>query len=344
MTARGPEGLGPDSEAGFVVPYVLMVVFILALIIIGTADRIRAATDRLIAIESAQTDAALLHDMKTTLTYAWLTSSPSDAGFDLNGNLSGDAALFTTLARQGEPGEVQIWSPDGSWMQSGSAWISVRDASGLFGLRAGPSGTLEEILLATTDGMTRPEARQLAARLADYQDGDDNRRLMGAEPTDYRRARKPAPANRPLRDLPELWNVLSWDDARPSLDTWSFLSLVSAGSAEAVIREAYAHPSLAQFVEASAQDNTDLFATPTSTTLPSRGLRLTLALPTDAQDARVLAVDLMREANGLERPWQSFPVFEGTVSRDLLFDGGAADAAQMPARLRELLSAETGSR
>lgn len=64
-------------------------------------------------------------------------------------------------------------------------------------------------LLLEQLGLDPPEADQLAARLEDYTDPDDLRRLNGAESADYPDGE--GPANRPLRSAAEACAVLGWD-------------------------------------------------------------------------------------------------------------------------------------
>lgn len=102
--------------------------------------------------------------------------------------------------------------------------IRIMSADGLLSLGSFERGFLENVVrLTEEDG----ETQMLLARLADYVDEDDLRRIGGAESQDYEN--EGMPPNRPLRSPRELCEVKGWDDtdfcAQP--ETLELLATVS---------------------------------------------------------------------------------------------------------------------
>jgi general secretion pathway protein K len=62
-------------------------------------------------------------------------------------------------------------------------------------------------------GVDASAATGLAERVVDYRDGDNEKQPMGAELEDYRRAGRPAPANRPFEQTSEIAAVLGMPPA-----------------------------------------------------------------------------------------------------------------------------------
>jgi type II secretory pathway component PulK len=94
-----------------------------------------------------------------------------------------------------------------------SAIVAIQDEAGLVNLNDPEERITAELLRLAG----APQSRDLAARLADFVDADDARRLSGAESADYLRSGEPVPPNAALRDVRQSFAVLGWsalpDDA-----------------------------------------------------------------------------------------------------------------------------------
>jgi general secretion pathway protein K len=91
--------------------------------------------------------------------------------------------------------------------------ITIRPASGLVNLNQAPRDVLIKLFALISDEPQEREA--LADRLADWRDGDDLRRVAGAEDVDYRAAGYTyATAGRDLNSVDELAYVMGFDAAR----------------------------------------------------------------------------------------------------------------------------------
>lgn len=105
--------------------------------------------------------------------------------------------------------------PKSCTMETGRLFLDVRPASALIDLNAGSEDLLAALL--ETLGANPAVARQSAASIADFRDGDETARPGGAELADYIRAgREYGPADRPFERVGELSEVL---DIPPALVT-----------------------------------------------------------------------------------------------------------------------------
>lgn len=108
----------------------------------------------------------------------------------------------------------------------GAFTVSVQDEAGLFNLN-----TPEELAVARLlrgAGVQEWRAETLAGALADFTDGDDLRRLNGAEAREYAAAGRSGPANAPLVDPGDAWRALGWDMLN-SRATRALLARVATG-------------------------------------------------------------------------------------------------------------------
>jgi len=95
-------------------------------------------------------------------------------------------------------------------LEAGRIWAEIRPVSSLIDVNTSQEETLAALF--EVSGATGPEAAGMAAKIADFRDGDATPRPGGAEAPDYQRAGLPhGPANRPLTRLGELSEVLGLD-------------------------------------------------------------------------------------------------------------------------------------
>lgn len=167
--------------------------------------------------------------------YAFLTSPFVRQGMDLSGRPINETAIALGDAPEDEDLDPsEIWRADGGirrFRTNGWTLSTVyQDADGLLSLNTGRRDLIERWLMAS--GRSGPESEELAAKLDDYRDSDQDRQFRGGERADYRMLQRTPPTDSFLRTFEELGNVLSWESAYTMLD-WqaiSELSLFVSGS------------------------------------------------------------------------------------------------------------------
>lgn len=118
-----------------------------------------------------------------------------------------------SLLRDPIGGELAV---DGSvYLGLDDTRFAVQDEAGLFPLILPSDWHLDSFL--ASQGVRREVIPRLRDTLLDYVDGDDLRRLNGAEAREYRLARLPEPLNRRLLLPLELDRVLGWNELPETL-------------------------------------------------------------------------------------------------------------------------------
>ena len=160
--------------------------------------------------------------------------------------------------------------------------VEVQDEAGLLNLNGGDEPAIERLL--GDIGVRGREAAYLAATLSDFVDGDDVRRLQGAEARHYRSAGRPEPRNVPLRSPPVALAALGWSDGLSAGQARRFFALSAASPVTQRLNLNTAPPAVLGAVlgvdgRAIAVAGVPLAGGITSTTgLPSRNLQLTISV------------------------------------------------------------------
>lgn len=122
-----------------------------------------------------------------------------------------EGALHYAMLRMAV-GDVRTrWRADGSVYEvmygGGRVRLELRDEAGKVDLNAASEATLQAVFGLA--GMSPDAAGRIASVILDWRDGDELRRLNGAESEDYRLAGKDfGPTNRPFQAVEELQAVL----------------------------------------------------------------------------------------------------------------------------------------
>jgi general secretion pathway protein K len=148
--------------------------------------------------------------------------------------LAGPKILYPTTLTP-EPAEVEEDPIEPHWRRDGTTYrfpfgggeilVSIQDEGGKIDLNAAPDGLLQGLLISV--GVETGAAVALVDAIADFRDGDDLRRLNGAEADDYRAAGLAAgPNNRPFQAVEELRRVIGvtralYDKLSPALTVHS---------------------------------------------------------------------------------------------------------------------------
>ena len=202
------------TEAGFVLPYVLVVVAILSAISILGVNTIRERTaDLSVLIENQRVERAL-DDAEEIVTFSFLTRPMTTQGLDLSDRYIDPRTIAPDLF----PDESEI-PPDAIWRAEGDARrlfirgvevdVFYRDIAGLISINSASSSVLESWL---STYLEQPSlAKSLTAKLLDYRDQDNRRVFLGGERADYKFRTLRPPTNSSLRSFAELSHVLDWD-------------------------------------------------------------------------------------------------------------------------------------
>lgn len=221
------------QDRGFVLPYVLVVIAILAMAGTIAAQRLQKATQIVSEMQDRAAVERVLISAEAAATYSLLTGNTVMGGYDLSPQspIVSEFGLLSSngrqLLREDQVGSTvkDIWLGNGSLRRysieqnkgtTAQALVAFRDASGLVSLNSINPSLLLPLLEAT--GATPQEARVLIAALIDYTDPDNTRRQYGAESFDYEIRELPPPPNAPLRSYEELGSVLGWREVIPRLD------------------------------------------------------------------------------------------------------------------------------
>jgi hypothetical protein len=205
-----------DPRGGYVYIMALAAIAILALVLAGAYAVQRVSSDgaaRLLDQSGLERD---LRAAQASAIHLLLTAPRGELTVNAGGVPNPDI-LEGGLIEEGDPinarGEPRRVEINGRTMV-----VRLISTQGLIGLD--PDDPRGVQLFLTQAGFRDSEASRLAARLADYVDGDELRRLGGAEAGDYPEDRPP-PANVPLRAPREMCSALGWevlplceDDAR----------------------------------------------------------------------------------------------------------------------------------
>ncbi|WP_371396368.1 hypothetical protein [Fretibacter rubidus] len=217
----------PIKQAGFVLPYVLVVIAILAMAGAIAATRLQNTTQTLASISAQNRTDRMIDNAERVATFALLAANPVLGGYDLNPDspVQSEFGPMTLDGRRMDPRTAEAITPD-MWQVNGGVRqvqtpdgpviIVLQDVSGLPSLNTPLQAGLDQLLVQA--GADPRQANQLVRRLADYVDADSIRRLNGAEATDYTLRRMAPPTNSPLRSYSELSQVMGWADVMPSLD------------------------------------------------------------------------------------------------------------------------------
>lgn len=205
------------GEGGFVLPLLLVVVALLGLSLMSVADALaqsRLRLERQIAQSRLEVSGATA---EARLGFLLLTEPLGQRGIRVGGDrldASGMLAPPPSALRSAAGRQVQELIFDGRLYRLDlskrySVELRVQDEAGLLNLNSGDEAAVGRLLERA--GMPGGRARSLAASLADFVDGDDLRRLHGAERATYRRAGMEGPRNLLLRNPRTASGAYGWE-------------------------------------------------------------------------------------------------------------------------------------
>ncbi len=194
---------------GYVFVLALWTIVILAVLSGAAFTAMSSANATLRAIIDRERSITAFTDAEARLLYLLLTEPIGLSALHVGGQLDPDPTIGG-FAFGGELVDTQ-GAPYRMNTSQGPVIVRLIAANGLINLSG--DTVLSARALLTAQGLSEPAARRLAARLADYADGDDLKRLGGAEHPDY--PELTPPGNAPLRTASEACAVLGWREEVP---------------------------------------------------------------------------------------------------------------------------------
>jgi general secretion pathway protein K len=178
----------------------------------------------------------------------------ADAGIelavmDLSAWRARGAAVDLRFPRDGRP--VRCSLGNGDWLD-----IAVQDEAGKVDINMADARLVAAALVAA--GIEGDQAADLAQRILDYRDSDDDRRPNGAEIEEYRDAGRMAPKNQLFDTIEEIEQVLGIpvglsEQLRPYVTTYSGQQSIDANLAHRRLLAALANPRGGELARESAE-------------------------------------------------------------------------------------------
>ncbi len=303
-TSMKPVTAGTHQE-GAVLLIVLILIAGLALIAVETFRAVSTSAGLMSALqENAGASQALFSAEQETL-FTYLTGQQTPRGLNVGQSLDEDEILFGD-ATFDQLDEQFIWSANGaervSRQSTGPVSVSYQDGSAFVSLLY-ESPEVTQILFETL-GWSKDESQEMSARLADYQDNDFIRRFRGAERSDYRLNRMPAPTDSPIRAMEELTSVIGYAEKVTSSDWRALEAWASFNPASVKLNRAYMEPKFRLTFE--AYEKTDPFSDFVSiSTTPSKRGRFTFKFNQNGLIyQRIVEID--RTAIGAAQPFTRY--------------------------------------
>lgn len=168
----------------------------------------------LVSQQSEYTQNALnMVGTKSTVLYLLSTQSKNQGGLTLPSTNTTPEGLpetfFDPLSNIQAPilgNEIRL--DNRPYIGVNESYFALQDVAGLININSPTSPLLSAYLLA--QGYSKQEKNALVDKLADYIDGDDFHRVLGAESFHYQKQNLPPPPNKKLKSVFELKNVLGW--------------------------------------------------------------------------------------------------------------------------------------
>lgn len=323
--------MASSNDQGFVLPYVLVVIAILAIATTIAADRLQKSTSILLKIKDQKRIERQLYTAEAEAIYGWLTGISVEGGIDLNSNNPVISDLGFAIAegsvthagRDFSDLERDLWGGDGgkrvSIQKEGDVIIVLRDVAGLVSLSAGE----DEAILAVLETLevSKDKARGLVAKLRDYTDADNNRQFAGGERADYRLRNMSVPTNSPLRNYAELNRILEWGDTIENIDFEAFQEMTTL-QPRSKVKKIFSSPELIDVLrldqpdietESTVFNIEDLEAGSTSLSDTSR---LTFWIKGDGASYHKRVIEVKRRSGNYKKPYRKFWVYDAIVLED----------------------------
>ncbi len=306
---------------GFVLPYVLVVVFILAL---TSTIAVRSLNTSGRIITELNDDVLAEHRLvsaEAETLYVYLTSAPVKGGMDTSHTVWDGSDIIDGFDVSRLPVGA-LWAANGgkrtAQYPSGNVRVIYRDATGLIKLNSNSQDVLTELLLGF--GLKTIDAKTATAKLGDYTDDNNRRRFRGAERASYRLKRLPPPSNAHLRTHEELYRILSWDDLITPQIYDRLRRYTTLTTSSTYYRTKFLSSEVVEILGLDEQDiaplglarrNVDIIDSITSTLeTPTKLGRFIFSTQKKTGQTIIRAVELERSPSAADRPFKRHVVFE----------------------------------
>ena len=316
-----------EAQRGFALPLALIAIALLSIITIAGYRAVSGAAVIVTSLQDNALDEQALFSAEAEATFTFLTGANAVGGI-LTGVKPGQGAdPFGNAAATESLDANALWRANGEsrLMQNEQRSVTVNyyDAAGFPPVFVLADNQIAALLLAS--GFKRDQAIEFAARIGDYQDGDDIRRFRGAERADYRLFGVSPPANSPLRTAGELASVLGFSDAAP-FASWDFLTenarfggvgtVYSPSFGPEKISGIFSDESISELGPGGANEYA------VNVVQPSDTARFLLTNRSRAGLTRRRAVEIMRTAGAVDKPFRRVWIYDKVEN-----DNGSATAA-----------------
>jgi len=323
-------GAPNKSEQGFVLPYVLVIIAILAIIGTIAAERLQRSSNMVSRIQEQSDVNLAFMNAESEAVFTLMSAITIEGGFNLDQNalIKTDFGFVNSegipiAIDENEIPEPDFWSIRGGERRANAGNLPVRveiwDTTGFISLNTAPLEIIAAVFKAL--GLTTQNAQTLSARLLDFRDSDTIRQFRGAERADYRLRQKSIPSNAPFRTYKELQAILGWSELSQGLDMIEFMNMTTLDQKTSLVRQAIA-PSLvlnALGIDLETARNarqTSLDDIGSVGDIPTDGVRLKLQILRPSGGIEVRAIDITRQTGHLNKPFSRLWVYETTVLGD----------------------------
>lgn len=321
-----------DAQSGFVLPFALAVIAVIAVIAAFVGGRIYDAQQTVFRIQTNNDIDRALFSAEAKATFVFLTAPPAPGGFLTSSRpVNEDAYLVGD-----PPVELDDLDENELWLSTGGrrrdayegvdVLISIQDINGLVSLESTEDRILSKFVQSFD--ISENDADALVAKLRDFTDVDSRRRFRGAERADYRLRAAPPPTNSPLRSLGELKNIDGWRETGLA-ENIDFLRLATA---RRTTTRPYSPNMPADLrkrapIEDWDPDSDDIFAASTAVRgYPSSRARMRLVAVDRNRGLGVeRLIEVQRRPDALDVPYERVLVYERPLTpselREVEFEG-----------------------
>ena len=307
-------------QEGFVLPYVLLVIAMLAIASALTAQYFIKTSALMREIDTQVQAQIAFANAESQAIYSILSSNPVDGGFDLSGEEQLIPDDFLTEER--DLSQNDIWLLGNELRiaptEQGRVFVKVDDLSGIISLNVAPKDYITKLLVYLD--VPEQEALSLTAALMDYRDVDNVRQFRGAERADYRLRSMPPPTNSPLRHYAELYDVMGWRDALTGIDMRRLKSLTSLNQSYPSLNRNFMSPELKTLFpedDDTTSDEFDIFAlAESSQAQPTNFSRVTLTYPSAEGVVWQRVIDIERRAGNPNKPFERKWLFDKVLNAE----------------------------
>jgi len=301
-TCKQTKGAYPN-QAGAALPMVLVVITVLAIIATISFRSVSISTNYMIEIQKNLDQEFAFFSAEEEVIFTYLTSQQTQSGLYTAGQID-PSALAIGNADLSDLQDSGFWVSNGTARRvttpAGRVRVHYRDGGGLMTLTGAQPDTLSVYFNAL--GLSSDQGRNLAAKIADYQDEDNTRQFQGAERADYRLLNRQAPTNSPIRTPEELAHILGADPLFSDTIWPKFIEHTTFGS-EPTRLSTFAQSSFMAPVIAELQTGNPLF-----------NIAFTLSLSSLSGFLFYRIIDIDRLSRSSDRPFGRFIVSDGLLS------------------------------